>query len=61
LKQEFPECTVKNENREYIFFATMISLAIFKHPLEHSASKIFEGIIPEQKFPVGSKMRDEKA
>jgi hypothetical protein len=37
LQQEFPECTIKNENRELIFFATMIILAIVKKPIEDSS------------------------
>jgi hypothetical protein len=52
---------MKNENRELIFFSTMIILAIFKHPLELSSKKFFHKIIPEKKFPLGSQMRDEKA
>lgn len=34
LKNEFPECTMANANRDLIFFATMIALSLIQHPVE---------------------------
>lgn len=61
LKMEYPECTLKNENRELVFFVTMIVLAIGKHPLENSSKNLFIKIITEKRFPLNSEARRSKA
>ena len=58
---EYPECTLKNENRELIFFVTMIVLAIGKHPLENGSKNLFYKTITEKKFPLNSEARRDKA
>ena len=61
LNAEYPECTVKNENREFIFFVTIIIVAIGKYPLENYSKNLFIKIITERKFPLNSEARKEKA
>jgi hypothetical protein len=61
LKIEYPQCTMTNENRNVIFFTTMIVLSLVQHPLETFGKSFFKNIIPEKKFPLGSLERDAKA
>lgn len=41
LKENFPDCTMTNKNRELIFFTTMIVLAILQHPIEKISKNYF--------------------
>jgi hypothetical protein len=50
-----------NENRDLIFFVTIIVLGLVQHPLEKFGKSFFMKIIPERKFPLGSEQRDAKA
>ena len=61
LKIEYPQCTMTNENRDLIFFVTIIVLSLVQHPLENFGKAFFMKIIPERKFPIGSEQRDAKA
>jgi hypothetical protein len=61
LKVEYPQCTLTNENRDIIFVVTMVLLSLVQHPLEKIGKSFFIKIIPERKFPLGSKEREAKA
>lgn len=54
LKVEYPECTMTNENRNFIFFITIFVLGLAQHPIEEAGKAFFKRIIPEKKFPIGS-------
>jgi hypothetical protein len=61
LKNERPECTAKNPNRELIMGITMIALFMLKERIEGVSTKFFDRNLPEGKFPPGSDARKSKA
>ncbi len=54
LKNERPECTGSNSNKEIVFFITLVILFATKERIESKAQSIFEKCLPEGKFPIGS-------
>ena len=61
LHQENPVCTRTNPNKLAIFIPTIIAMIIVKGPLERFSIDIFQRIISEKKFPIGTKERENKA
>jgi hypothetical protein len=61
LKNERPECTSTNPNRELIFCITMIILFAMKERVEHWSTNFFMSWLPEKKFPLESDARKSKA
>lgn len=61
LHQENPTCTKTNPNKWAILIPTIIVMVVVKGPLEKFSTEVFQKIIPEKKFPLGSKERAEKA
>lgn len=50
-----------NENRELIFFSTILTLLFIQRPIEMVAKRVFMIVIPTRKFPIGSELRETKA
>lgn len=61
LTNEYPECTIPNPNRWAIFIPTIIALVLFKSPIERTATRVFNRILPLKKFPADSEIRTSKA
>lgn len=61
LKNERPECTASNPNREIIFSLTMLILFLLKERIEMRSVQFFQKYLPEGKFPIGSDARASKA
>jgi hypothetical protein len=60
IKENNPECYVPNPSRIEIFFGTIFVLAVLQFPLQAASRIYFERVLPENKFPKGSKERQVK-
>jgi ceramide synthetase len=60
LKERFPECTKTNSNKTIIFLVTAAITYVGKKPLEKISKRLFDKILTQRKFPLGSEVRASK-
>ncbi len=61
LREEAPECYQSNPYFLQLFFGTCAILTVVMIPVQAVARSLFYGLLPADKFPVGSKARLVKA
>lgn len=61
LHADFPQCTGSNPNRNWLFFGTMAVLMAIQRPIEVTFKNLFSKVLQEDKFPLGSDLRRDKA
>ena len=57
LQTNYPNCFKSNENRGYVFFGTMLVFLMTATPIENGAEALFNRILPQDRFPLDSKVR----
>lgn len=61
LQTNYPTCFKSNENRGYVFFGTMLIFLMTATSIENGAEALFNRVLPQEKFPLDSKVRSTKA